>query len=395
MRRIHRDQQGISMKHFYLDRNRKFIECELLRGDNYKQFIRLLEGPEAGREMMVRPEGVAKGWLYPRIFHLDKKPTGHFITGRRIMLKREDSKNPLIPAVDTSFRFQGFAQDIIDDIVAGDHTLLTGGTGVGKTTHIVQLAAQTNIPLLRINLNAETRLSDFLGKIHVIDGDTKWIDGVLPMAMRNGYWLLLDEIDFADPALLSLLHPVLEENPQLVLKENAGEVVKPHPDFRIFGTANSIGAMKDRASSYAGTSEQNAATENRWNVIHVPSLSKADELRVIMARVKGIRRHYAKSIVDFASRVRSNKVEGGLDISPEGFTTRRVLKWAAKTALHDNPLKGAMKSWIDTVALSEQEPVIRALKLHFGASGRRKARVKPEESVDAIPVKVKKVNPTK
>lgn len=40
------------------------------------------------------------------------------------------------------YRFKPFVCDVIDSIHSNENILLTGGTGVGKTTHIVQLAAR-------------------------------------------------------------------------------------------------------------------------------------------------------------------------------------------------------------------------------------------------------------
>lgn len=216
------------MKQYFLTKQRTFVECEVVKHTNYSRVLKLLEGPLTGKTITIAPEGVGRGKLYPRVFSADHKPKSFFEFNRRVVLT-EPSSHPLVPKVDNGFRFQPFLRDIIDSVNSRENILLTGGTGVGKTTHIVQLAAKTNQPLIRVNFNGETRLSDFIGKMHILGGDTKWMDGVLPMAMRKGYWLLLDEIDFADPAVLSLLHPVLEEDSLLVLKENSGEVVLKLP----------------------------------------------------------------------------------------------------------------------------------------------------------------------
>jgi cobaltochelatase CobS len=201
--------------------------------------------------------------------------------------------------------------------------------------------------------------------MHVIDGETKWVDGILPMAMRKGYWLLLDEIDFADPSVLSLLHPVLEENPVLVLKENDGEVIKPHPNFRVFGTANSIGAMQDRAGAFGGTNQMNEAFLDRWQVVLVPNMSEKEELKVIKNKVGGLKTRWAKRIVEFAQKVRDRKLEG-FEFSSDSFSTRRVIAWAKKTALLGSPISGARLAWLDKMPESEQAIVIKILETHFG-----------------------------
>lgn len=365
------------MKHYFLTRQRAFIEVELVNQSNYQRLLKIKEGADQGKTIRTSPEGVARGRLYPRVFISDSKPTSFYEFNRRVLLKNS-TQHTLVPTVDSGFRFQPFLRDIMDCVIAKENTLLTGGTGVGKTAHIVQLASQINQPLIRVNFNGETRLSDFIGKMHVVSGSTKWLDGVLPMAMREGYWLLLDEIDFADPAILSLLHPVLEDDSILVLKENNGEVIRPHPSFRIFATANSIGSMADRAGSYAGTQSMNDAFLDRWQVIKVPNLPFKDELKVVKAKTKGLKRSWARQIVEFARRVRENNFEGGINFSTDNFSTRRVLAWARKTALTSSPIEGAKVAWLDKLPASEHEATLRILQLHFGSYKKSKEPSTPE-----------------
>lgn len=354
-------------KSFFLTRDKKLQECEVLRDSPHRREIKLLEGEQAGRTISVHPHGVSWGLMYPRVFHAKTAPRTVFVhQGRALAEVGSGEFHPAVPEVNPHYRFQPFLKDVIDCIHAGENVILTGGTGVGKTTHVTQLASRINQPLLRINFNGETRMSDLLGKIQVIDHETRWVDGVLPMAMRQGYWLLLDELDFADPSVLSLLHPVLEEEPMLVLKENKGEIIKPHENFRLFATANSIGAMQDRASAYAGTTPMNEAFLDRWQVLLVDNLPAMEEIKVLRSLVPGLKTSWAKQIVDFANRARRKESTGGYEFSGDNFSTRKTLAWARKAALHRSPLKGAKLSWVDKLAESEQEAVTRALKVHFG-----------------------------
>jgi cobaltochelatase CobS len=292
------------------------------------------------------------------------------------VLLPEPHKTALTPTTNKGYRFQPFLSHVIDAINSREHVLLTGGTGVGKTTHIMQLAARLNKPVLRANFNGETRLSDFIGKMSVIDGRTIWTDGILPLAMKQGYWLLLDELDFADPAILSLLHPVLEEDPSLLLKENGGELVRPHPNFQIFATANSVGAMNERAGSYSGTNTMNDAFTDRWLVVYVPNLPMAEEIKVIKEKVSGLKNSIVKRIVEFAHKVRNNEIT---DIEfGDNFSTRRVISWAKKTALLQCPIEGAKIAWLDKMNKSDHDVITRILETHFGVSKKiRNKRIYP------------------
>jgi len=62
-------------------------------------------------------------------------------------------------------------------------------------------------------------------------------------AVRNGEWVLLDEINLASPdtleSIADLLHNGPDGSPSILLSET-GEIerVRAHPDFRIFGAMN-------------------------------------------------------------------------------------------------------------------------------------------------------------
>lgn len=360
-------------KHFFLTRDQQFVECELISESAYKRTVKFLEGEQKDKVINVHPKGVSWGSMFPRLFESSVKPDEVFVFKGRALLKKHTLQEDqvLVPHVNPDYRFQPFVSSIVDSINVGENVLLTGGTGVGKTSSILQIASRINQPVLRINFNGETRMSDLIGKNQVIAGETKWADGVLPMAMRNGYWLVLDELDFADPAVLSLLHPVLEENPMLVLKENSGEVIIPHKDFRLFATANSIGAMQDRAGSYSGTNQMNEAFLDRWQVLMVNPLSEKEELKVVRSQAPGIKSRWAKRIVQFAHAARNKSLDDSFEFGSDNFSTRKVIAWAKKTALLRNPIKAARLAWLDKMPESEQEVIIKILETQFGGTAKK------------------------
>ena len=206
--------------------------------------------------------------------------------------------------------------------------LLVGPTGCGKSSAVMELAAILNQPLRRVSLNGDFATADFLGEKTIqVDPATgqsivNWQDGILPQAMRSGSWLLVDEIDSAHPSVLFALQTVLEGNP-LTLAGNGGEVVEPHPDFRFFATANTIGTGDD-TGLYTGTKILNEATLDRFGVVHrVDYLPEAEEVRVILDKSGlGKKPELVKALVRVAREVRQ-----GFEIKACfcTFSTRRLI----------------------------------------------------------------------
>jgi hypothetical protein len=84
--------------------------------------------------------------------------------------------------------------------------------------------------------------------------------------MRHGWWVVLDEVNLAEPAVLERLNPCLERVPELVLTEGPGTRFGPggdvpvHPGFRVLATMN--------PAEYAGRSVLSDAWRDRF-VAHV------------------------------------------------------------------------------------------------------------------------------
>jgi MoxR-like ATPase len=358
-------------KVYFLTRQKEFIKAVVNHDGIHSREITVTEPNHklSGKTFKVHPDGVAWGNLYPRIFATPDKPVNFFEFKGRVVLKKEGETNPLTPE-EENYHFQPITVDIIDSILQNDNTLLTGEAGTGKTTHIEQIASQINQPVIRVNMNGETRITDFLGKTTVIGGETgsvtKWNDGVLPDAMKKGYWLICDELDMAEPNILSLLHPVLEPHGKLVLKENGGEVIVPHKNFRIFGTANSIGSMGERADAYQGANQMNEAFLDRWQILEMPYLDEKTEIKVIRGKVPQLKAKWAKQIVKMANTIRKGLQSDEGNSVEMTLSTRRALKWAAKTALYRDPLRGAKSTFLHHVSKEDYPVLVRQIGTLFG-----------------------------
>ncbi|MFM0596222.1 AAA family ATPase [Paraburkholderia dilworthii] len=247
--------------------------------------------------------------------------------------------SPLVPRINPAYLFSERFNDIVEDIVENRRVMLIGHTGAGKTSLIEQVAARSRHGVLRSNMNGQTTVGDFVGFWTVKGGETLWVDGVLPTAMREGLWLIVDEIDFAEPSILAALTAVLEPHGRLVLKEKGNEIVAPHPAFRLFATANAVGAMSQFRHLYQGANLMNEAFLDRWRVYLLDYLSPAEEADVLMRTLAPhMTRTLATTLAAIAADCRAAFSREDLS---SAFSTRRLLDWAELMLRTGDPERAA------------------------------------------------------
>ena len=210
--------------------------------------------------------------------------------------------------------------------------LIMGETAAGKTAKVKYLARLTNNNLVRYNLGMQTDTFDFIGGYKPTNkpGEYKWTDGVLIDAMRKGYWVLMDEINAAYPAILERINGLLDGGGEMVLTEKDNEVVKAHPNFRVFATGNPPN------SKYTGINELSRAMRNRFNETYDPGLKGDDELVTITGifnKKIDDGKNVAKKMVKFHSQInklidehklaRKKAREEGI-----GYTIRDLKAWS-------------------------------------------------------------------
>lgn len=145
----------------------------------------------------------------------------------------------LIPALkDYTFRNEDLHRIIM--FIAnplGDALYLIGLTGIAQTSMIIQIASRLNWPVQQVTCHAWLELNDLTGEFMLVDGSMLFEHGPLSKAVRDGHLLILNEIDLMDPSeLISGLNKILEGQP-LVITQNDGEIIMPHPKFRLVFTA--------------------------------------------------------------------------------------------------------------------------------------------------------------
>jgi len=255
------------------------------------------------------------------------------------MTETKKIKEELIPVLIKEYVDLPWMVILEDSIKHNDRTLLVGHCGIGKTSAIEQMAARGNYEVRRVNLNGQTTVSDLVGQWIAKDGETKWIDGIIPDSMKKGQWLILDEIDFATPEILAAIHGPLEDNGYMVLVEKDGEVVRPERGHRIFGTANTIGADIEDRGLYQGTNVMNEAFLDRWSaVVKIPWPVQEEEANILLKRVPGLPLSTAVLIVRIANEVRGAFEKKEVFTT---FSTRKCLQLADKSIRYGSLMEAA------------------------------------------------------
>src|SRR3954449_1367134 len=170
--------------------------------------------------------------------------------------------------------------------------MITGYHGTGKSTHIEQVAARLNWPCVRVNLDSHVSRIDLVGKDAIVLQEGKQVtefrDGILPWAYQRNVALVFDEYDAGRPDVMFVIQRVLEVSGRLTLLDQR-RVIRPHPAFRLFATANTIG-LGDTTGLYHGTQQINQAQMDRWSIVTTLNyLPHEQEVNIVAAKVKSFR----------------------------------------------------------------------------------------------------------
>ncbi len=243
-----------------------------------------------------------------------------------------------VPIIDEAYRFD---HDTTLAILAGfahnRRVLIQGYHGTGKSTHIEQVAARLNWPCIRVNLDSHISRMDLIGKDAIVLKDGKQIteyrEGILPWALQHACALVFDEYDAGRPDVMFVIQRVLEVEGKLTLLDQ-NRVLRPHPAFRLFATANTVG-LGDTTGLYHGTQQINQGQMDRWNIVAMLNyLPEDEEVAIVTAKVPSFAteagRKQVQAMVALANLSRRGFMNG--DISTV-MSPRTVITWAENTEI--------------------------------------------------------------
>jgi cobaltochelatase CobS len=238
-----------------------------------------------------------------------------------------------VPDVDDAYRFD---HDTTLAILAGfaynRRVIIQGYHGTGKSTHIEQVAARLNWPMIRINLDAHISRIDLVGRDAIVlrEGQqvTEFREGLLPWALQHPVALVFDEYDAGRPDVMFVIQRVLEAEGKLTLLDQ-NRVIRPNPWFRLFATTNTVG-LGDTTGLYHGTQAINQGQMDRWNIVTTLNyLPAAVEAQIVLAKSGEYDEPGGKDIVDKMIKVAELSRQGFIngDISTV-MSPRTVISWA-------------------------------------------------------------------
>ena len=274
-----------------------------------------------------------------------------------------------VPDIDPAYRFN---PDVTLALLAGfsrnRRVLVQGLHGTGKSSHIEQVAARLNWPCVRVNLDGHISRLDLVGRDAVVikpapqpsyrriaarggpahgaaprrglgagqqvsqpvgQQVTEFQEGIVPWALQRPVALVFDEYDAGRPDVMFVIQRLLEREGKFTLTDQ-NRVISPHPAFRLFATANTVG-LGNLNGLYAGSQKLNHAQIDRWNIVAALNYLPADEeIAIVLARVPGAAaqarsRAQVAAMVALADLTRKGFAAGDLSTL---MSPRTVITWA-------------------------------------------------------------------
>ncbi|WP_406152702.1 AAA family ATPase [Streptomyces sp. NBC_01023] len=297
-----------------------------------------------------------------------------------------------VPETDPAYRFN---PDVTLALLAGfthnRRVLVQGLHGTGKSTHIEQVAARLNWPCVRVNLDGHLSRLDLVGKDAVVLREgrqvTAFQEGIIPWALRRPVALILDEYDAGRPDVMFIIQRLLEREGRFtLLDQNA--VLRPHPQFRLFATANTVG-LGNLNGLYHGAQRLNHAQIDRWNIVAALNyLPPEEEAAIVRARVPAFADEAGRELVTAMVAVAALTREGfrAGDLSTL-MSPRTVITWAENTEIFGDCATAFRLSFLNRCDEDERPVVAEYFQRCFGREPGEPGRVSGHGPLAGRPVR--------
>src|SRR6056300_944930 len=221
---------------------------------------------------------------------------------------------------------------------------------------------------LRINLDSHVSRIDLIGKDSIVLKEGKQVtefqEGILPWAFQNNVALVFDEYDAGRPDVMFVIQRVLENEGKLTLLDQ-NKVLTPHPFFRIFATANTVG-LGDTSGIYHGTNQINQGQMDRWNIVaKLNYLDEEKEIEIISKKITANteEKKLIKAMVQMANLTRKGFEQKDISIV---MSPRTVIMWAENYKLINNIQKSLAMTFLNKCDESEVDIYKEYFQRAFG-----------------------------
>ncbi|XP_028395044.1 midasin-like isoform X2 [Dendronephthya gigantea] len=216
-------------------------------------------------------------------------------------------------------------------LVSGRGILLSGGVGSGKTSlveHFASLTGRDKPPhLLKVQLGDQTDSKALIGSYCCSDvpGEFVWRPGILTRAVKEGRWLLLEDIDCAPMDVISVLIPLLESR---VMTIPGKENIQAHSGFQLFATQR-VGGVSRRSNS------ESSLLEHLWSTIHIEPLTKNELEEIVVVKFPNLKPLASKLVDTFSLlssdlQLTSKPDTRNLSADKRLSTVRDFMKWCRR-----------------------------------------------------------------
>jgi nitric oxide reductase NorQ protein len=211
----------------------------------------------------------------------------------------------------------------------GMAVVLKGPTGCGKTRFVEAMAHDLGRPLVTVSCHDDLTTADLVGRYLLEGGDTRWVDGPLTRAVREGAICYLDEVVEARQDTTVVIHPLADHRRQLPL-ERLGVTLDAAPGFCLVVSYNPgyQSVLKDLKDS----------TRQRMVAIEL-GFPPPDVEEKIVAHEAGVDPDRAARLVQLGQAIRRIETAGLREVA-----STRVLIAAGRLAAEGLALRAAARA---------------------------------------------------
>lgn len=212
---------------------------------------------------------------------------------------------------------------------------ISGPTGCGKTTSVLQFLARVNVPVISVTCSRRFVKDDLVGRWGAHEGSFAWFDGPATTAWKTGCVLLINEFSLAPAEVWVSANDIFEGQPITI--EKAGVTVARHVNTRVIVTDNCRCGCAPELR-YASRSLQDASTCDRFWHMSADWPEQADERRILAqkcrqacggALAESLIEAIARSAAAFAAATRKKSSAGKDAFAQDGLpavSTRVALR---------------------------------------------------------------------